>query len=263
MVSMGKRIVITGCSSGIGRALATELSRRGHHVIATARRVETLVDLPVAERVALDITSEDSVAAAAAAADDIDVLVNNAGISIWSAVEGPNEAEVQRIFETNVFGMLRTLRAFLPRMRARRRGDIYQVSSTVAKRSTALVSHYAATKAAFDAYSEALRLELAPFGIGVSIVVLGAVASDFGLNRRDIVTPGYEDMIERVSNVLGAHNSNRASVESVAMRIADAIDTGKPPLRIEGTPGAFKMYAQRASQTDEEWEKSSLERIWG
>jgi len=259
---MAKRIVITGCSSGIGRALATELSARGHWVIATARRPQALADLDVAERLALDITDEESVQAAAAAAGDVDVLVNNAGVSIWGAVEGPGQVEVQRIFETNVFGMLRTLRAFLPGMRARRGGDIFQVSSTVAKRSSALVGHYAATKAAMDAYSEALRIELAPFDIRVCIVVLGAVTSDFGHNRRDIVTPGYEDLVEHVSAMLGQHNGNRHSSQSVALRIADAIEAGDPPLRMQGTPDAFAMYAQRATQADSEWERATLERIW-
>src|SRR5262249_21176013 len=157
---MAKKILITGCSSGIGRALATDLARRGHEVVATARRRDDLHDLEVAQRLPLDITSEESVAAAAGIAGEVDVLINNAGISIWGPIQSVGHADLHRIFDTNVFGMMRMLRAVLPAMRARGRGEIYQVSSVIAKRPTALLSHYAATKAALEAYSEALRLEL-------------------------------------------------------------------------------------------------------
>jgi short-subunit dehydrogenase len=257
-----KRVLITGCSSGIGRALANELSGRGHRVIATARDPDTLGDLDVAERLALDVTSRDSVERAVAAAGDIDVLINNAGVTIWSSVESPPEEETQRIFETNVFGMLRMIRAVVPGMRERGSGDIVQISSAVARRSTALLGHYAATKAAFDAYSEALRLELAPFGIKVCIVALGAVESSFGVNRKEIVEPAYEDLVDRVKARLAKARKSPFSAEFVAGRLADAIEAGNLPLRFDGTGDAFDLIAQRAALDDVEWERKTLAEIW-
>src|SRR6185369_13519419 len=149
---------------------------------------------------------------------DIDVLVNNAGVTIWGSVETPPEEEVQRVFETNVFGMLRMLRAFLPRMRAQVSRELSQISSATAKRSTALLGHYASTKAAFDAYSEALRLELAPFGIKVCIVALGAVESSFGVNRKEIVEPAYQNLVDRVKARLAKARKAPFSAQFVAGR---------------------------------------------
>jgi short-subunit dehydrogenase len=259
---MAKRVLITGCSSGIGKALAGELSRRGHQVIATARDVASLAELDVAQRLALDVTSDASVGAVVAAAGEIDVLVNNAGTTVWSSVESPDQADVQRLFETNVFGMLRMVRAFLPSMRERRRGEIVQISSAVAKRSTALLGHYAATKAALDAYSEALRLEASPFGVKVCIVALGAVESKFGANRKEIIRPEYAELVDRVKARLARSRKAPWSAESVASRIADAIDSGDLPLRLDGTGDAFRLFAERAALSDEAWERQTLAEIW-
>ena len=113
------RALITGCSTGFGRATAVELKKRGYEVVATARRPETLADIDVDARLALDVTDDASVAAAVAAAGTIDVLVNNAGIGLGGPIELVPMAEVRRLFETNVFGPLRMMQAVLPQMRAR------------------------------------------------------------------------------------------------------------------------------------------------
>ena len=259
---MSKRILITGCSTGIGRSLAVELARRGHEVIATARDPGCLADIDAVERLALDVTNDASVNNVAAAAGEIDVLINNAGITIWSSVESPEQEDVRRLFETNVFGMLRMLRVFLPSMRARGRGDIVQISSAVARRSTALLGHYAATKAALDAYSEALRVELAPFGVKVCIVALGAVESNFGLNRKEIVRPEYADLMRQMKARLARARKTPCSAHSVAVRISDAIEKGDLPLRFDGTGDAFGLFAQRAALTDDAWERQTLAEIW-
>jgi short-subunit dehydrogenase len=147
-------------------------------------------------------------------------------------------------------------------MRERGSGDIVQISSAVARRSTALLGHYAATKAAFDAYSEALRLELAPFGIKVCIVALGAVESSFGVNRKEIVEPAYEDLVDRVKARLAKARKSPFSAEFVAGRLADAIEAGNLPLRFDGTGDAFDLIAQRAALDDFEWERKTLAEIW-
>src|SRR4030095_16788026 len=130
---MTKRVVITGCSSGIGRALASLLTGRGYEVIATARKLEALAGLDVAQRLALDVTSDASVAIAVAAAGRIDVLVNNAGVGLWGPVEAVGIEQAKALFETNVFGPMRVQNAVLPQMRARHDGIIIQVSSVAGR----------------------------------------------------------------------------------------------------------------------------------
>jgi len=256
------RILITGCSSGIGRALVAELGKRGHDVIATARRVETLAGLPAALCLALDVTDDASVAAAAQAAGDVDILINNAGFSIWGAVEAPAIADLERLFSTNVLGPVRMAKAVLPGMRARGHGAIYNVSSAAAKRSTGLLGHYAATKAALDAYTDALRIELAPLGIAACTVVLGAVESNFGENRTDAPMDAYALLEERVRARIAVSRKAPATAEQVAVRVADAIDAGPPPLRLDGTGDSFALVAHRMAQNDEEWEAGTLEGLY-
>ncbi|GDY58985.1 hypothetical protein SVIO_096080 [Streptomyces violaceusniger] len=124
------RILITGCSSGIGRALCTELSGRGHHVIATAReQADWPAEPPMAARLELDVTDADSIAAAAEAAGPVDVLINNAGVTAWAPLEVMPIDTAHRVFDTNVWGTLRMARALLPGMRARRRGRLINISS--------------------------------------------------------------------------------------------------------------------------------------
>jgi short-subunit dehydrogenase len=256
-----KRVLITGCSSGIGRALAIELSTRGYEVVATARRLDSIKDLEVAKRLQLDVTDDGSVATGIAKAGPIDILVNNAGVGFWGPVETASGSAVQALFETNVFGPLRVLRALLPGMRARGAGAIVQISSAAAQRSNALLGHYAATKAALEAHSLALRIELAPFGIKVSIVVLGAVETDFGQNRKHVTAPEYADLAERFTRRIVANRGAPASAEKVAQTLANAIDAGDYPLRIDATPDAAALIAQRRGLSDSEWERMTLEAL--
>src|SRR4051812_34550069 len=114
------RILITGCSSGIGRATALHLAAAGHEVIATARNRQALDDLEIALRLELDVMDDDSVSAALAEAGEIDVLVNNAGISIWSPAELCPPHAAERLMQTNLMGVIRLTRAVLPQMRRRR-----------------------------------------------------------------------------------------------------------------------------------------------
>ena len=139
------RVLVTGASRGLGRALVVELKKRGHEVIATARRIDDLADLEVANTVVLDVTDPASVAAAAADAGTVDVVINNAAIT----VEGPLEAlpvdAVRLVFETNVFGALRVMQAFLPGMRESRSGMIINISSVGGRFAPPLQGVYAAS----------------------------------------------------------------------------------------------------------------------
>ena len=178
-------VLITGCSTGIGRATATHLAASGYTVIATARRVEDLADLAAAgcRTLALDVTDEGSMRAAVDAVEAshgrIDVLVNNAGYSQSGAVESVPLARTRAQFETNVFGPLRLTQLVLPGMRRRRAGRIVNVSSMGGRLVFPGGGVYHASKYALEALSDALRYELRPFGIAVVLIEPGLIRTNF------------------------------------------------------------------------------------
>jgi NAD(P)-dependent dehydrogenase (short-subunit alcohol dehydrogenase family) len=230
-----KRALITGCSTGIGRATAVELQARGYEVIATARRPETIDDLEVAGKLALDVDSDESVAHVAAEAGPIDVLVNNAGFGVEGAIETVPLGEVRRMFETNVFGAARMIQAFLPGMRERGAGAIVNVTSTAAIASPPLGGYYAATKFALEAISEALKIEAGHFGIQVFAIEPGVIETSFGSNVLDHrAEPGpYEELGTVWSEAMEILGGGQAAPgpELVATAIATALESDGSQLR--------------------------------
>jgi NAD(P)-dependent dehydrogenase (short-subunit alcohol dehydrogenase family) len=180
--------LITGCSSGLGRALAEAVIGAGHNAIVTARNVSSVADLAetTPERVlavALDVTRPDQVISAVQQAEErfggVDVLVNNAGYGYRAAVEEGDDADVRTLFETHFFGTVAMIKAVLPRMRARRRGAVVNISSIGVQLTPVGSGYYSAAKAAIEGLSGALRGELAPLGISVTVVEPGAFRTDF------------------------------------------------------------------------------------
>lgn len=182
---MTQTILITGASSGLGRACAEHLARAGHRVYAASRRA-----IPVDGCIALrmDVDDDASVAAAVAqvlqAEDRIDALINCAGFGIAGAVEDTHTDEAKAQFETNFFGVTRTVRAVLPQMRVQRDGLILNVSSLVNQLPVPFQAYYCASKAALHAYTEALRYEVAPHGVRVCAIEPGNFATGFTGSRR-------------------------------------------------------------------------------
>lgn len=230
-----KRALITGCSTGIGRATALELQSRGYEVIATARRPDTIEDLDVTGTVALDVDSDESVASAVAEAGPIDVLVNNAGFGVEGPIETVPLDEVRRMFETNVFGSARMIQAILPGMRERGRGAIVNVTSTAAIAAPPLGGYYAATKFAMEAISEALKLEVGHFGIRVFAIEPGVIETSFGSNVLDHrAEPGpYEELGTLWAKAMDTLGGGQAAPgpELVAVAIATALDSEGAQLR--------------------------------
>ncbi|KBZ64400.1 oxidoreductase [Mycobacterium colombiense] len=180
--------LITGCSSGLGRALAEAVIGAGHSAVVTARDAAAVADLAetAPERVqgaALDVTDPAQVASAVQRAIErfgqIDVLVNNAGYGYRAAVEEGDDADVRALFETHFFGTVAMIKAVLPGMRARRSGAIVNISSIGAQLTPVGSGYYSAAKAAIEGISGALRGELVPLGISVTIVEPGAFRTDF------------------------------------------------------------------------------------
>lgn len=180
--------LITGCSTGLGRALAAAVLEHGDNAVVTARDSAKVQDLAerypdTAVALALDVTDDAQVTAAVAAAEQrfgaVDVLVNNAGYGYRAAVEEGEDDAVRRLFDTHVFGTVRTIKAVLPGMRARRSDTIINLSSIGARISPEGSGYYSAVKAAIEALTLSLRKEIAPLGIRAITVEPGAFRTDF------------------------------------------------------------------------------------
>lgn len=183
---------ITGCSTGFGRELARQLLTRGERVVVTARRTEDikdLADLGDALALALDVTDQNQIDSAIKTAvarfGRIDGLVNNAGIGYFAAVEESEEVEIRKMFEINVFGLGRMIKAVLPGMRARRSGVIVNFSSLAGRIAFPSLGYYCATKFAVEGLSEALRQETAPLGVKVMVVEPSGFRTDWAGRSAD------------------------------------------------------------------------------
>lgn len=250
------RILVTGASTGIGRATVVELAKRGHDVIATARDATTLTDLPAADRLRLDVTDQASVDDVVAVAGEVDVLVNNAGIAHAGAIEGYPLDVAEQVFATNTFGPLRMVQAFAPQMRERGRGVIVNISSVNGVVTSPMGGIYAATKHALEALSEAMSLELGHFGVRVVIIEPGYFASALAGKATPVPISGtpYEDLYRQFkgadSKVLGGE---RPGPEVAAVGIADAIEDDNSPLRVPLGADAEMITSVRRQLDDDEF----------
>ena len=219
-------IMITGCSSGFGLETARHFAARGWEVIATMRspRADAFPDSEPIRVLPLDVTDTGSIAAAVAEAGPIDALVNNAGIGFLNALEGTPIETARDIFETNTLGTIATMRAVLPQMRERRSGVIVNVTSSVTYAPLPLLSVYTASKAAVNAFSDSVALELAPFGIRVRVVRPGrAPDTSFGDNARARMAEGFpEAYAELVQRVFAGWEQDKGPVTS-AGDVAEAV----------------------------------------
>jgi NAD(P)-dependent dehydrogenase (short-subunit alcohol dehydrogenase family) len=250
-----RRALITGCSTGIGRATAVELTARGYDVVATARRPETLDDLKVAQTLALDVDDDASIAAAVTAAGRIDVLVNNAGFGVAGAIESAPLDEVKRMFETNFFGSARMIQAFVPAMRERGSGTIVNVTSTAGIAAPPLEGYYSASKFAMEALSEALHLEVGHFGVRVIVIEPGVIDTEFGANLVEHRNePGPYSELGALWPVAVAKLGGGEPApggELVATVIADALESDKNQLRWPvGADAALVAAARQGTDYD-------------
>ncbi|KQS17400.1 oxidoreductase [Frigoribacterium sp. Leaf186] len=234
--------LITGCSTGLGRAFAEEALARGHDVVVTARDASAVQDLADAHpdhalAVALDVTDADQVTAAVAAATDrfggVDVLVNNAGYGYRSAVEEGDDADVARLFDTHFHGSVRTIKAVLPGMRARRGGTIVNLSSIGARRTGPGSGYYGAVKAAIEQMTMALRTELAPLGITATVVEPGSFRTDFsGRSLTQSATPiaDYAETAGKRRIEADTSDGTQPGDPAAGARLlVDAVESGSSP----------------------------------
>jgi len=250
---MEQRALVTGASRGVGRALVAELAGRGVEVVATARRVGDLADLPAAARLPLDVTSDASVAAAATAAGRIDLLVNNAAVSVAAPVEDTPAEVALAMFDTNVVGPLRLISAFLPGMRERGGGTVVNVSSVAGQAVFPLNGVHSASKHALEALSEALAMEAGPLGIRVLVVQLAGVATGMYQRLERYFSSAYAHLDRARQEAFEKVRAHGASAEQVAGAIADTIAATDGRLRVPIGQDATWMLAERARLDDAAW----------
>jgi short-subunit dehydrogenase len=253
MASQPLTVLITGCSTGIGRALAEEFHTRGHVVYATARRVETLDDLKARglRTVALDVNDAASITALVGRLEAdgaaVDVLVNNAGYGAMGPLAEFPPDELRRQFETNVFAVMAVTQALLPGMLRRRAGRIVNIGSVSGVLVTPFSGAYCATKAAMHALSDALRMELAPLGIRVITVQPGGIRSQFGATasrgvteRRDRLSL-YAPVADAIAARANASQQDATPAEDFARRMVDAVLADNPAPIVRIGHGSFLM----------------------
>ncbi len=267
-MSHGKRVLITGCSTGIGRESALHLVRTGWSVIATARRPEALADLAEAgcETLALDVTDESSMQAAVEAAGPLYGLVNNAGYSQSGAVESVELDSVRRQFETNVFGLIRMSQLVLPAMRDAGEGRIVNISSMGGRLTFPGGGIYHATKHAVEAISDAMRFEVRGFGVAVICIEPGLIQTEFGTAAVGSIDEGtgeggpYAEFNAHVADATASAYEDGplaklgGGPDAVAKKVEKALSSGRPRPRYRVTPSAHLAIAQRRLVSDRTWD---------
>jgi NAD(P)-dependent dehydrogenase (short-subunit alcohol dehydrogenase family) len=271
MATVSKAVLITGCSSGIGRATAEHLADRGHTVYATARKLDSIRDL--GERgcrlLSLDVTDDESMRAAVQAVEEaegaVGSLVNNAGYSQGGPVEEVPLDDVRRQFETNVFGLVRMCQHVLPAMRRQRWGRIVNVSSMGGRLVFPGGGFYHATKYAVEAISDALRFEVQGFGVDVVVIEPGLIKTRFGetaVGAIESATGGDGPYAEFNAGVAastasvydGPLSRLGGGPETVARKIEKAISSRRPRTRYPVTASARVLMGQRRLLPDRAWD---------
>lgn len=261
MNGVSRSVLITGCSSGIGRATAVHLKGRGWRVIASARKTQDVAELKAAgfEAVRLDVADSASILAALAetyalAGGSLDALVNNAGMAIPGAVEDLSRENLQHQFDVNFFGLMELTRAVLPGMRRQGRGRIVMVSSILGRVAMPWRGAYNASKFALEGITDTLRLELRGSPIRVALVNPGPVKSRFRDNSlqnfdAEVRASGtHAAEYARLRAMTGARKDDQpftAGPEAVAERIARALESPRPKARYYVTSPAYILSAAR------------------
>jgi NAD(P)-dependent dehydrogenase (short-subunit alcohol dehydrogenase family) len=256
--------MITGASRGLGAEVAKAASVSGDKVIATGRGTQGLDNRDNQDGwfgIQMDVTNQEQVESGVRQAlsrfGRIDILVNNAGFGILGAIEETTAEEVERIYRTNVFGLLNVVRAVLPSMRQRRAGHIINFSSLGGYRASAGFGVYSSTKFAVEGITEALHDELAPLGIHVTVVEPGFFRTDF-LDNRSLLKTGtqiadYEETVGKTRTLTAERNHRQlGDPEKLAQAVVQLVNAANPPLRLPLGTDAFERIALKNAFVIEE-----------
>jgi NAD(P)-dependent dehydrogenase (short-subunit alcohol dehydrogenase family) len=259
--------LITGCSTGFGRALAEAVLQKGDYLLATARKPEQLQalieDYPeTAKAVRLDVTASQDIQAAIdtaiASFGRIDVLVNNAGHGLIAALEEISDVEIHQFFETNFFGALRLMRSVLPVMRQQGGGHIVNLSSTAGFVGFGGSSLYCGAKFALEGTSEALAKEVEPFGIKVTLIEPGAFRTDFNGRSLAVAERSIDDYATLTNTALqwfkAMDGQQPGDPAKAAQAIIQAVESPHPPMRLALGTDAMSLIQEKL-----EWVKTDLD----
>ena len=243
--------LITGCSSGFGLEIARCFLARDWRVIATMRTPRNDA-LPPSERLrvlALDVTDPESIRKAVEAAGTIDALVNNAGVGAASPAELTPMSTVREVFETNTFGTIAMTQAVLPQFRQRKAGVVVNVTSSVTLKAVPLIAAYRASKAAVNAFTESMALELEPLGVRVRLVLPGrSLETRFAENARrhmhGLDHEAYAELVQKVFARLTDTSSPTTSAQDVAIAVWRAVTDPSSPMRIPAGADAEELAAE-------------------
>ncbi|RUM68949.1 MAG: SDR family NAD(P)-dependent oxidoreductase [Sulfurospirillum sp.] len=258
-----KVVLITGCSSGMGRESAYYLSKNGYTVYAGSRTPEKLSDIASENLVpiALDITDQNSVARAVQKLERIDVLVNNAGYGLVSTVEEVSEAEMLRQFDVNLFGVLRMCKAVIPLMRREKAGVIVNISSFLGKIGLPLFTLYNASKYALEGVTDSLRYELRPFGIRVHSIMPGFFDTNFARDNL-VVNEGirkenspYAQTVSQLLPLILEQINHGNDAAQIAVMLHEIIQQSDAPARRTAGDKARKFIPMRRELSDEDFER--------
>jgi NAD(P)-dependent dehydrogenase (short-subunit alcohol dehydrogenase family) len=239
--------LVTGASSGIGRVSAHALAEAGFAVVGTSRSAARVEPLPGVTFVDLDVTSDASVEAAVADVigrfGRIDVLVNNAGLGLAGAAEESSMDQVETLFDTNVFGLIRVTNAVLTHMRAQGSGRVVNISSVLGFLPAPYMAIYAATKHAVEGYTESIDHEVRQHGIRVLLVEPGYTSTDFEANSAwsDRPIPAYDDQRRTAAKILSAAMKDADSPSVVATKVVEAATAARPRGRYPAGPLAARV----------------------
>ncbi|WP_305093285.1 SDR family oxidoreductase [Prescottella sp. R16] len=248
---MTRTALVTGASSGIGREVARALVARGYRVIGTSRTPSALQEdsrVPGVEYVPLDLEDRASIEACARTVGDVDVLVNNAGESQMGPLEELPQDAIDRLFQVNVLGAIQLTQLLLPGMRSRGYGRVVMVGSMLASFPLAFRSSYVATKCALKGFATAARRELSPFGVWLTTVEPGTIATGIGDRRSRYIDAGspYSGDYETVSKAMSRNEGRGISAEKVAELVVTAIEADKPkPLYARGNMAPLVFTVRR------------------
>jgi NAD(P)-dependent dehydrogenase (short-subunit alcohol dehydrogenase family) len=240
-------VLVTGVSSGIGRAVADAFAAKGFEVFGTSRNPRTTQPVAGVELVQLDVTDDASVAAAVSTvvqrAGRIDIVVNNAGAGVFGAAEETSIAQAQQLFDTNFFGLVRLTREVLPYLRAQRSGRIINIGSVLGFLPSPYGSLYAASKHAVEGYSESVDHETRDFGVRVSVVEPGYTNTSFEANATDADSPldSYEAVREHVKQVIAKAVRAGDDPAVVAQTVLKAATSRTPKVRYPAGPLARRL----------------------
>lgn len=253
------KVLVTGSSRGIGRAVTVEMIKRGHEVIATARNPRAIEDLGAAQAYDLDVTRAESVRRVVSTVGAVDVLINAAGAPLISCpIECHPIDDFEEQLAVNYLGPVRMIQAVLPAMRRRGSGHLVTIGSITGRVAQPLRGAANASKFALEGMHEALKYEVNHFGVKVTLVEPGATQNQPGkvkYAQRD-QAEAYDELFDQFDRAEAGLTASvpRQVPEDVALAVADCIEQDEPPFRLQLGGDADKVMAVRRSTTDEEWE---------